>query len=115
MRGDRALRCLAAQSTLARDDKKKPHRRLAPGAANCTARAAVTSAALDSEAKTSAEYGVRGKIPAEDFHTTKKFVLVCRSGSAFENFLYSVEQRHEARTGAFRKKLTTATSEQHFL
>jgi hypothetical protein len=40
--------------------------------------------------ETSAEYGVRGKIPAEDFHTTKKFVLVCRSGPAFGKIFYFV-------------------------
>jgi len=50
----------------------------------CTFFAAVTTAALDSNVGAGAEYGVRGKFPAEDFHTTKKFVLVCRSDPAFE-------------------------------
>ena len=63
--------------------RSPPHARGA-WLSGCTVSAAVTSAALDSDAKTSAEYGVRGKIPAEDFHTTKSFVLGCGTGSAFE-------------------------------
>ena len=52
------------------------------GKPSCTVRAAVTSAALDSKAATGAEYDLREKFQPEDFHTAKKFVLVCRSDPA---------------------------------
>jgi hypothetical protein len=42
------------------------------------------------------------KNPAEDFHTTKKSVLVCRTGPAFE--LHFFLQRDE-KTGAIRSKI----------
>jgi hypothetical protein len=50
----------------------------------CTVRAAVISSLLDSDTGSSSEWCSRKENPAEDFHTTKKFVLLCRTVPAFK-------------------------------
>jgi hypothetical protein len=46
--------------------------------------------------KTSAEYLVRGKFPAKDFHTTENFVLVSRSDALSENSVLFARRRNPA-------------------
>jgi len=69
-------------------------------AGTCIIHAAVTNAALDSRMKSVAEWNVREKIPAEVFHTTKNFVLVCRSDLAFK-LLEDSWQRRSKKTERF--------------
>jgi hypothetical protein len=67
----------------------------------CTFPAAVTSAALDSSMERALNMAFAENFPAEDFHKTKKFVLVCRSSPAFEiSISFVLAQRKNRLTSA---------------
>jgi hypothetical protein len=52
---------------------------------------------------------VHEKVPAEDFHITKKIVLVCRDGSYFSEFFFIWANAH-GKAGAFPQQLRVPTA-----